>query len=470
MANGGRPAQLRPDQEPKPGLPPFDATAEQMLLGAVLLDDNAIFRVAYLVRSTDFFRAQNEWVYEAALHLMERSETIDVPTVAHELDRDGRLDEIGGEPYLAELVAGVYTAVGVEAHARIIARDSLYRQTITAAGKVAQQAYVGGHDSAGVLSAWQDELDALQQSGSLAGDATMEQVVREIHERGLDPQERRGVTTGFIALDQKLHGLAPGEVVCIGARTSNAKTALAIAMALRQATNGVTVGYVPIEGDRVTLTHRMAGSIAGESLYTARQNGGWSEHGLQRYTEALNEVARLPMFYPGHYMSSITDICAWATMKCHQDGLQVLYIDHIDAASSASDLGRAAEIANMMRTIEQTARREQIVIVFLSQVNRQAKPDRMPHMNELREAGMKEELSQVVIMLMLQAGELHIRVEKNSEGLTGGVYQWDNSEGRGASMIFESVSSSLQETGSSLHVPTQVMVGDRIIGTEDGED
>ena len=119
-----RPAQLRPDTRPPAGgLPPHDIAAEEAVIAALLLDEEAYPRVVAILRPEDFFREQNQWCYEACVALADRGETITHPTVSHELERAGRLDAAGGEPYLFEITGKHFTAEGVEAHARIVARD-----------------------------------------------------------------------------------------------------------------------------------------------------------------------------------------------------------------------------------------------------------------------------------------------------------------------------------------------------------
>ena len=172
MVLDGRPASLRPDQRPRPaptGLPPHDIAAEEAVIAALLLDDDSYPRVLPIVQPEDFFREQNGWVYEACLALAERNEPITIPTVAHVLDRNTRLDAAGGEQYLAEIAGKYFTAVGVEAHARIVARDALYRRLIEVAGRIAQLAYQGGSDVGRVLSEAEGLLLGIR-SAEAAGD------------------------------------------------------------------------------------------------------------------------------------------------------------------------------------------------------------------------------------------------------------------------------------------------------------
>jgi replicative DNA helicase len=203
-----RPAQIRrDDRSQQAGLPPHDIAAEEAIIAALLLDDDSYARVLPIVRPEDFFREQNGWVYEACLSLSERSESLTVPTVAHELDREGHLEAVGGEPYLQEIAGKYFTAIGVEAHARIVARDSMYRRLMQIAGQIAQLASAGGPDAARVIGESEALLLGLRTAES-AGDFKR---LRELLDGFLEvpAEEDEGdadVRSGFMDLDELLGG------------------------------------------------------------------------------------------------------------------------------------------------------------------------------------------------------------------------------------------------------------------------
>src|SRR3990172_6831455 len=130
-------------------LPPHDVEAEEAIVASLLVDPEAIYKIAPILKPEDFFREKNAWAYEACLSLWERSQSINQITVAHELARRGRLEETGGAAYLAKLVVELPTSVGVEHYAGLVQRDSSYRKLITAAGQIAQMAYIAGPDGGG---------------------------------------------------------------------------------------------------------------------------------------------------------------------------------------------------------------------------------------------------------------------------------------------------------------------------------
>lgn len=146
MVIDGRPASLTRRVTRNDGLPPHDIAAEEAVIAALLLDDDALWEVDTILRPEDFSHEQNRWAYEACLSLAGLGEPILITTLCHELDRRGLLDAAGGEAYYADILGKFFTAVGVSAHARIVARDAFYRRFIQFAGSLAQMAYEGGND------------------------------------------------------------------------------------------------------------------------------------------------------------------------------------------------------------------------------------------------------------------------------------------------------------------------------------
>src|SRR3990172_7366136 len=144
-------------------LPPFDVEAEEAVLASLIVDEDAIYKVQGIVRPEDFYREQNRWTYEACLALMERGESINQVTVAHELARRDRLEGLGGAGHLSRVVAALPTPVGVEHYAYIVQRDSVYRNLIGATRQIAEMALQGGPRVEEVLSRAEELIFALHR-------------------------------------------------------------------------------------------------------------------------------------------------------------------------------------------------------------------------------------------------------------------------------------------------------------------
>lgn len=375
------------------GLPPHDVSAEEAVLAALLLDDDAVHRVEGLTPE-EFFRDQNGWIFAACLEVARRGEEVTIPTVAHELDRAGRLDEAGGEPFLVEVAGKYFTAVGVETHARIVARDALYRRMITAASTIAGLAYKAPADPGMVLA----EADQLLRDlwPSAVGTLTAEDVSRMVSEGLLD--DARPVLPTFLRpLDHALAGgLGIGELTVIAAPTSVGKTALAARIVREQTLHSVPVGVVLVEGRHTKFMHRMAAVSAGTSFAYARRNG-WGPGEEESYWDAYHGLGLSHLHFAEPVPRTPTGIEQWMRQKARRDGVKHFVIDHIDRVNFDSKMQAPAAYRDALTRWGNLAGEEQVVVTVLSQVNRGV--EWHPTLSQLRESGAKEELAQVVMLL-----------------------------------------------------------------------
>lgn len=209
-------------------LPPHDIAAEEAVVAACLVDNDAIYKIAPVIGPDDFFREKNGWVFEAIRTLWDRNEAINQITVAHELARRERLEPIGGSAYLAQLVADLPTVVGIEYYAQIVARDSVYRKLIQASGMIAQKAYEGGSDLESVLGWAETQLMALRTGEALRDFQHIRTLLEKyLEEAGLESESDAAgpqvLRTGFIDLDTLLGGLKRSDLVILAARPSMGK-------------------------------------------------------------------------------------------------------------------------------------------------------------------------------------------------------------------------------------------------------
>ena len=405
---GERPSRNEPlaRSRSQGGLPPHDLAAEEAVLAGLLLDEGAVFRVMPLLDPADFFRDGNGWCYEAAIGLAERGESITLTSLAHALLETGRLDAAGGEVYLAELAGKYFTAVGVEAHARIVARDALYRRTIDAAGQIARAAYQGGADATEVLQRARGLLDGVETGVRETATQSVGQALKRL---GEDAPQRR-ISTGYRALDRQA-GLAPGQIAVVAGRTDAAKTALQLGMAARIASAGVPVLYVPLEDTVDEIATRLTDQRAGTSRDFAMKMG-WGRSSEAVWLRAQLELAELPLFLPdaGRTPGSIESLTAMLATSHHRDGVRVAFIDHIDALPIDRGLrGRsdASVVAAWMRDLKRIAIQLDLALVVASQVNREADrdPSIVPRMFHLKESSAKEQAAQTVLMIGLESDD-----------------------------------------------------------------
>jgi replicative DNA helicase len=402
----GRPAPIRPQTDTRPaGLPPHDVSAEEAVIAALLLDEDAFARVLPILQPADFFREQHAWCYEACQALSERGEPITIPTLAHELDRSGKLDAVGGEPALVEIAGRHFTATGVEAHARIVARDALYRRLISAAGQIAQLAYEGGPDASRVLSAAEGLLLGIR-SAEAAGDFKR---LRDLLDQFLeDPGESQdgalvqSVRSGFMDLDQLLGGFKRGDLVIVAARTGVGKSSLLLQFA-RNAAVGQhgAVAFFALEMAGEQLAMRLLSAEA--DVDSTRLRLGMHTEGEEaRIMHAIGTLAETNIFIDDSAVLSVPEIRAKCRRLQSEVGLDLVIVDYLQLlhGSGRSDT-RANEVGAITRSLKELAREMNVPVIAAAQLSRavETRTPHIPMLSDLRESGSIEQDADIVMFI-----------------------------------------------------------------------
>ncbi len=371
-----------------------------------MLDEDAYPRVLPIIQPGDFFREQNGWIYEACLALSERGETVTIPTVAHELERVGRLDAAGGEPYLAEIASKYFTAVGVEAHARIVARDSLYRRLIAAASQIAQLAYEGGPDVARVLGHAEELLLGIR-SAEAAGDfKRLRQLLDEFLEAGSDEDEgelHESVRSGFMDLDELLGGgYKRGDLVILAARTGVGKTSLMLNFA-RNAAVGQhgSVALFSLEMGGETLAMRMLSAEADVEMARLRL-GRHTPQEESRVMRAHGLLGGASVFIDDSAVLSVPEIRAKCRRLQVEHGLDLIIVDYLQLLHGAGRADtRANEISGISRALKELAREMNVPVIAAAQLSRavETRSPHIPMLSDLRESGSIEQDADIVMFI-----------------------------------------------------------------------
>jgi len=376
------------------------------VIAALLLDADAYPRVLPLLRPQDFFREQNQWCYEACLALADRGEAITHPTLVHELERAGRLDALGGEPYLFELTGKHFTAEGVEAHARIVARDALYRRLIQAAGQIAQTAYAGGPDASHVIAVAEGLLLGIR-STEAAGDF---RALRDLLDQFLeDPGEAvegvlvSAVRSGFMDLDALLGGYKRGDLVILAARTGVGKSSLLLNFARNAAIgqNG-TVAFFALEMSADQLAMRLLSAEADVDA-TRLRLGMHSEPEEARIMHAIGTLGEASIYIDDSAVLSVPEIRAKCRRLQADAGLDLVIVDYLQLLHSASQFGdnRASELGKITRALKEMARELEVPVIAAAQLSRavEARTPHIPMLSDLRESGSIEQDADVVMFI-----------------------------------------------------------------------
>jgi replicative DNA helicase len=388
-------------------LPPHDIAAEESVVAACLVDPEAIYKVAPVVKSDDFFREKNGWIFDACVTLWTRNEAINQITVAHELARRDRLEAVGGVAYLSRLVADLPTVVGVEYYAQIVARDSTYRRLISAAGQIAQYAYEGGADLDAVLNRSETLLMALRGGEALRDfvhiKTLLEKYLDDAGEDDADTDRPSTIRTGFIDLDTLLGGLKRSDLVLLAARPSVGKSALAMSFARNAAVGQrakVAVFNLEMSGDQ--LAQRLVAAEA-QVDSTRLRLGEHTEAEERRIMHALGILSECDIFIDDSPMVTVGELRGKVRRLQQERGLDLLIIDYLQLmqGNEKGNDNRVQEISFISRSLKNLARELNVPIVALSQLSRavESRKPPIPMMSDLRESGSLEQDADVVMFI-----------------------------------------------------------------------
>ncbi|MGI8552041.1 MAG: replicative DNA helicase [Dehalococcoidia bacterium] len=386
-------------------LPPHDIEAEEAVIAALLVDSEAVFKVAPLLKPDDFFRVKNGWVFDACLALWSRGEAINQITVAHELARRQQLEDAGGAGYLSQLVSDLPTTVGVDDYARIVARDAIYRRLITAAGRIAQMAYEGGADLQAVLSRADALLMALR-----SGEALRDFIhIRTVLEHFLEATEEApdsaptAIRSGFIDLDTLLGGMKRSDLIILAARPSIGKSAFAMNIARNAAVGQrAKVAVFSLEMSAEQLAQRMLSSEANVDS-TRLRLGEHTEAEERRIMHSIGVLSECDIYLDETPVLYVAEMRSKLRRLATERGLDLVIVDYLQLMHSGNNFGenRVQEIGFISRSLKEMARELSVPILALSQLTR-AVETRQPHipmLSDLRESGSIEQDADVVMFI-----------------------------------------------------------------------
>ena len=400
-------------------LPPHDIEAEEAVIAALLVDPEAIARVSPILKSADFFREKNAWVYEAAIELWERDESINQITIAHELDRRERLEEIGGQSYLGDIIRQLPTSVGVEFYATIVQRDSTYRGLINAATGIMQLAYEAPADIESVFSRSEELIQRLRGGENFRDFVHIREVLEAYLDEDVEAAERReiaAIDAGFSDLDHLLGGLKREDLIIVGARPSVGKSSFALGIARNAALNqGANVAFFSLEMSAEQLAVRLLAAESGVDS-TRLRLGGQTELEERRIIRATGELAGANIWFDDSPTLSVAELRSKVRRLANSQGVDLVIVDYLQLMQSDASWNgrenRVQEISYISRTLKGIARELNVPVIALAQLSRaiEQRHPRIPMLSDLRDSGSIEQDADVVVFLSRE--ELYISREQ----------------------------------------------------------
>ncbi len=380
---------------------PFDLHAERAVLGAILLERQAILVVSDGLRPDDFYLEKHAIIYTAMLACLARRVPPDLATVAAELRRQEQLDLVGGLSFLGELVAEVPTAVHVEYYAQAVTTPAIRRRLIQAGGTIVALGYDEQPELDVTLDQAEQTLFAVSQRQRGADFVPLSTVAQEYFDQAQQRDEARLSPTGLVDLDLRLGGgLRPGQFVLLAARPSLGKTGMALSIAYALGMRGQSVGVVSLEMSRSELFERL---IAMHTGMGTQEVGPRMRRGDERVVNALGDLSRMPIAIEDRAGLSVMDVRSKARRLAAVRPLDLLIVDYLQLL--LGDVERAQnrneEVSRISRQLTLLARELQCPILALSQLSREVekRASKIPQLSDLRDSGSLEQDADIVLFI-----------------------------------------------------------------------
>lgn len=428
---------MQPD---KAKIPPQNLDAEASLLGAILIDADAVVQIADIVEAEDFYDERHKRIYVAVIQLYEKHSPIDVLTLSDQLRGTGFLDMVGGPSYLTELTNFVPTATHVEQYAEIVSQKAMRRRLITAS-----QTIVGlGFDEARSLQELIEEAETrlfeVSQRHVKQDITSIETILSESFDRldelHKDKGKIRGVPTGFKDLDNILAGLQRSDLFILAARPSMGKTALALNIAHNVAVKSEQpVLLFSLEMSKEQLVDRMLSMESGVDAWALR-TGNLTDADFEKIGQAMGTLSEAQIFIDDTPGITVSDLRTKARREAHMRPVGLIIVDYLQLMSGGSRFGgdgnRVQEISEISRGLKGVARELNVPLMALSQLSRsvESRSPQIPQLADLRESGSIEQDADVVAFIYREEyynpesdrkNITDIFIKKHRNGPTGAV-------------------------------------------------
>ncbi|MFZ2970645.1 MAG: replicative DNA helicase, partial [Minisyncoccia bacterium] len=391
-------------------LPPQNVEAEQSVLGSLMIDKNAIIKIADLIQPDDFYKNSHGKIYNAMLYLYEHHEPIDILSLSNRLKETEELEEVGGHSYLASLANTVPTAANIVHYTKIVEKKSVLRKLIDNASQIIGNAYDETEEVDKILDNAEQKIFSVSQK-HIRQDFTpikpvLEEAFDRIDELHKNKGKLRGTATGFTELDNILAGLQKSNLIILGARPSVGKSSLALDIARHAATKeNVAVGVFSLEMSKEELIDRLICAEANIDLWKLR-TGKLSSTGenddFSRIGHAMGILSEAPIFIDDTATLNVMEMRTMARRLQAEHGLGLLIVDYLQLIEGRGKTdNRVQEVSDISRSLKGLARELNIPILALSQLSRgiESRQDQRPKLSDLRESGSIEQDADVVLFI-----------------------------------------------------------------------
>ncbi|MEO9477783.1 MAG: replicative DNA helicase [Cyclobacteriaceae bacterium] len=391
-------------------MPPQAIEIEEAILGALMLERDALTMVIEILKPQSFYKDANRVVFEAIVQLFNNSDPVDIKTVVHQLRKNGQLEFVGGAYYVSELTTKVNSAANIEYHARIIAEQSIKRELIKISGEIQNDAYEDTIDVFKLLDKAEQALFDVSESHIRKNydkmSSLLHQAIEAIEQKKDKKDGLTGIPSGFSALDRVTSGWQPSDLVIIAARPGMGKTAFVVSAMRNAAVEfGKPVALFSLEMSSVQLVNRLISAEA-ELESEKIKKGDLADYEWEQLLHKTAKMSEAPIFIDDTPALSILELRAKSRRLVAQHGVSMIIIDYLQLMSGDTSKtaggNREQEIASISRALKGIAKELNVPVIALSQLSRAVETrggDKRPQLSDLRESGSIEQDADMVMFL-----------------------------------------------------------------------
>lgn len=422
---------------PNAKVPPHDETVEQSILGAILIDKDALIAVAEFLRPEHFYNERHGMIYQAMLTLFELHEPVDIVTLSAQLKKDGKSVIIGDTAYLSELLEIVPTSAHAASYGQLIKEQYLKRKLIHAAAKLNELAFKDEGSAQSILDEAEQEIFSIAQFSTKRDFIHIKETLAESFDR-LDDLHRnsggyRGVPTGFEDLDFKLSGMQDANLIILAARPGTGKTAMVLNIAQHVGVREkMPVGIFSLEMSKEELVDRLLVSQADIDAWRLK-TGKLADEDFSKLSNAMGELADARIFIDDTPGISILEMRTKARRLQVEHGVKLIIFDYLQLADSGRRYeSRVQEVGAISQSLKNLARELRIPVLACSQLSRavESRGTKVPELSDLRESGSIEQDADVVMFLYREESDMNqwgnqiptkLRIAKHRNGALGEI-------------------------------------------------
>jgi len=391
-------------------LPPQNIEAEKSLLGSLMLDKNAITKVADYLQPKDFYKQKHQQIYQAVADLFEKGKPVDLLAVSTRLKEKKLLEEIGGNSYLTELINTVPTATHISNYAKIVQRKRILRDLISSSQEINTMGYDEQEDIDILLDRAEQRIFSIAQKSLTQRFILIKDGLESAFER-IDNLSKhkgglRGIPTGFTTLDNILAGLQKSDLIILASRPSLGKSAMAVNFAANIAINKkIPVGIFSLEMSKDQIIDRLIASLANVDLWrlrTGRLSSEGEDNDFSKIQHAMAMLSEAPIYIDDAASSNVLQMRAMARRLQASHGLGLIIIDYLQLMESRNPTANIVQqVSEISKALKGLARELNVPVLALSQLSRavEHRSPQIPRLADLRESGSLEQDSDVVLLI-----------------------------------------------------------------------